>query len=587
MAPQVFLTRPARWLTAIHATRGTISASPNFAYELCADKIDEAELEGLDLSCWRLALNGAEPVSPATIERFTERFARYGLRRDAMTPVYGLAECSVGLTFPPLGRGPLIDTVDRETFARSGRAEPAKPDAQAAVRFVACGLPLRGHQIRIVDDLGTELGDRCEGRIEFCGPSATAGYFHNPDATNSLLHGGWLDSGDLGYLADAELYVTGRVKDVIIRAGRKLHPAELEEALGDLAGVRKECVAVFASPDPAGGPERLVVMAETAVTGAQATAALRSKIVATTVDLLGLAPDDVVLAPLGTILKTASGKIRRAASRQIYEQGKIGARQPPLWWELARFWLRGALTSLGGAGRALATVVFAAYAGLLFVVLGVLAVALLTLLPRLGWRRQVAGWVVWLMALLTGTAVTAHGRDRLPDKPCIVVANHASWLDGLVLAMVLPQSFQFVAAEVLEHKVLSGFVLKRLGTAFVERHDREHGIADTDQLVALAKTGHSLVIFPEGGLARAPGVRPFHMGAFIASTEAGVPVVPIAIRGMRAILRPGHHFPRHGAIDITIGDPIAPMGTGWTAAARLHHAARDAVLRLTGEPDLE
>ena len=201
-----------------------------------------------------MAFNGAEPVSPATIERFAERFAPYGFRRDAITPVYGLAESSVGLAFPPLGRGPLIDRVDRDTFVRSGRADPAGPGAPDALRFVACGQPLPGHEIRIVDATGHELGDRREGRIEFRGPSATAGYFRNADATRSLFHDDWLDTGDLGYVADADLYVTGRVKDVIIRAGRNLHPDELEEAVGNLAGVRKGCVAVFACPDPAGAP---------------------------------------------------------------------------------------------------------------------------------------------------------------------------------------------------------------------------------------------------------------------------------------------------------------------------------------------
>ncbi|MGB5149879.1 MAG: AMP-binding protein, partial [Mycobacterium sp.] len=212
MAPQVFLTRPSRWLAAIHANHGTISAGPNFGYELCLSKISDAELEGLDLSSWRLAFNGAEPVSPMTIERFTERFAPNGFRRDAMAPVYGLAESSVGLAFPPLGRGPLIDRVDRDTFVRSGRPESATPGQRDALRFVACGQPLPGHEIRIVDATGHELGDRREGRIEFRGPSATAGYFHNPDATRALFHGDWLDTGDLGYIADADLYVTGRVK---------------------------------------------------------------------------------------------------------------------------------------------------------------------------------------------------------------------------------------------------------------------------------------------------------------------------------------------------------------------------------------
>jgi 1-acyl-sn-glycerol-3-phosphate acyltransferase len=587
MPPQMFLTRPSRWLRAIHANRGTISAGPNFAYELCLTKIRDDELDGIDLSSWRLAFNGAEPVSPTTIERFAERFAPYGLRRETMTPVYGLAESSVGLAFPPLGRGPLVDSVDRDTFLRSGRANPVKPDGQDALRFVACGQPLPGHEIRIVDATGNEMGDRREGRIEFRGPSATAGYFHNADATRSLFHDDWLDTGDLGYMADADVYVTGRVKDVIIRAGRNLHPAELEEAVGGLAGVRKGCVAVFASPDPGGGAERLVVMAETRATDDDANAVLRSEIVSTTVDLLGVAPDDVVLAPPRTVPKTSSGKIRRAASRDIYEKGTIGARPRALWWELARLRLRGAVPSLRRGRDAAAAVAFAAYAWVLYVVLAVPVIVLLSVLPRKRWRWQTASGAVRLLARLTRTAVTVHGLDRLRDGPSIVVANHPSWLDGLALATVLPHSFGFVAGEALEHQGLIGFVLKRLGCEFVERYDREHGVADTDRVVALVRGGQSLVIFPEGRLDRAPGVRPFHMGAFVVAAQAGVPAVPIGIRGTRAILRPEHHFPRRGSVDIAIGHAIRPTGTDWTAAVGLQRAARDAVLRLSGEPDVE
>ena len=587
MAPQLFLTRPSRWLRAIHTNQGTISAGPNFAYELCLTKINEADLDGIDLSSWRLAFNGAEPVSPATIERFAERFAPYGFRHDSMTPVYGLAESAVGLAFPPLGRGPLIDRIDRDRFVRSGRAEPAELDERDALRFVACGQPLPRHEIRVVDATGTELGDRREGRIEFRGPSATAGYFHNPTATRSLFHEDWLDTGDLGYIADADLYVTGRVKDIIIRAGRNLHPAELEEAVGNIAGVRKGCVAVFASPDPAGGAERLVVMAETRATEDETTAALRSEIVSATVDLLGVAPDDVVLAPPRTVPKTSSGKIRRAASREIYEKGRVGARPQALWWELARIRLRGVGPSLCRARNAAATVAFAAYAWMVFAVLALGVIAVLPLLPRMEWRWKMATGALRFLARLTGTAIRVHGRDRLPAGPAIVVANHPSWLDGLALATVLPCSFRFVAGEVLQSEGLIGFVLKRLGTEFVERHEREHGVADTERVVALVRAGQSLVIFPEGRLARAPGLRPFHMGAFVVAAEAGVPVVPVAIRGTRAILRPEHHFPRRGSVDITIGSPVQPMGTDWAAAVKLQRAVRDAVLRLSGEPDVE
>ena len=152
---------------------------------------------------------------------------------------------------------------------------------------------------------------------------------------------------------------------------------------------------------------------------------------------------------------------------------------------------------------------------------------------------------------------------------------------------VLPYGFRFVAGEVLAQERMSGFVLKRLGTEFVERFDRERGLTDTDRIVDVIDREQSLVIFPEGRLARAPGVRPFHMGAFIAAAQAAAAVVPVAIRGTRAILRPEHHFPRHGAVDIAVGQPIAPTGEGWTAAVQLQRAARNEILRLSGEPDVE
>ena len=140
MSPLSFLARPARWLWAIHRHRGTLSAAPNFAYELCVRVIQDHEIEGLDLRCWRMSFNGAEPVSPATLERFSARFSRYGFRAEAMAPVYGLAECSVGLALPPPGRGPVIDRVQRERFIATGQAEPTTPGDSAALLFPALSL---------------------------------------------------------------------------------------------------------------------------------------------------------------------------------------------------------------------------------------------------------------------------------------------------------------------------------------------------------------------------------------------------------------------------------------------------------------
>jgi acyl-CoA synthetase (AMP-forming)/AMP-acid ligase II len=263
MSPLSFLVRPESWLWAMHRFRATFSASPNFGFELCINKVADADLQGLDLSSLRMVANGAEPVSPQTIRRFIERFARYGFPAGAMAPVYGLAECSVGLAFPPLGRAPVIDRVDRDALSRSGTATPAAPNDAKALEIVACGQAIPGHEIRVIDEAGHEQGDRREGRLEFRGPSTTRGYFRNETKTRELIHNGWLDSGDRAYTAGGDVYITGRVKDIIIRAGRHLYPQEIEEAVATIPGIRKGGVAVFSVSDERSGTERVVVLAET------------------------------------------------------------------------------------------------------------------------------------------------------------------------------------------------------------------------------------------------------------------------------------------------------------------------------------
>jgi len=186
MQPLSFLARPERWLWAIHNYRGTLSASPNFGYEFCCRRLNDDVLQGLDLSSWRLAFNGAEPVSPETIISFGKRFTPYGFRPEAAAPVYGLAESSVGLAFPPLGREPVIDRVKRAPLVESGRAVVAAADDDNALRFVACGRPLPGHQIRIVDESGRELPDRHQGELQFKGPSVTSGYFQSGEESQSV-----------------------------------------------------------------------------------------------------------------------------------------------------------------------------------------------------------------------------------------------------------------------------------------------------------------------------------------------------------------------------------------------------------------
>ena len=343
MSPLSFLRRPESWLWAIHHYRATLSAAPNFAYELCFTNIDPADIEGLDLSSLRMVANGAEPVSAQTLRRFTQTFERYGFKAGAMAPAYGLAENTLGLTLPPLGRPPLIDRVDRDALGRRGIAEPARADDVQALEFVSSGRPLPDHDVRIVDEVGRELADRCEGRLVFRGPSATSGYFQNAAKTRELFRDGWLDTGDQGYMADGEVFVTGRIKDIIIRAGRHIYPQEIEDAVGDIPGMIKHGVAVFGTSDPSSGTERTVVVAETSEDDPARRAGLVSRAREVATDILGAPPEQVVLAPPQTVPKTSSGKIRRSAARDLYVNGEIGRAQRSLRWQFVRLFMAGAL----------------------------------------------------------------------------------------------------------------------------------------------------------------------------------------------------------------------------------------------------
>ncbi|HEY0938490.1 MAG TPA: AMP-binding protein [Steroidobacter sp.] len=587
MSPLAFLARPLRWLEAIHRHRATMSTAPNFAYELCLRHARDADLAGLDLSTWRIAMNGAEAVMPETLLRFQDKFARCGLRRTALTPVYGLAECSVGLTVPPLERGPLIDRIERDPFLQRGSAQPAPPDASNTLAFVSCGRPLPGHEVRIMDDAGCELGERHEGRLEFRGPSATQRYYRNPEATSELIHDGWLNSGDRAYLANGELYVTGRIKDIIIRAGRHIYPDQLEAAIGSIAGIRKGCVAVFGSTDRTSGTERVVVLAETREQKPKEREQIRQAINTAVVRTIGEPPDDVTLVAPHTVLKTSSGKIRRAATRQLYEAGKHKSmQQRATWLQLLNLALSGVAAATSRAVRRVGDILYGAYFWSLFVCLGVLAFVL-TSLPvsvRACWR--ICHHVSRLFLRIAGVRLTIIG-EQPASSPSgeVIVANHSSYLDGVVLAAALPHSCRFVAKRELARTPLVGRFLRRLGTVFVERFDVRAGVADARRLAKLAEDGESCIFFPEGTFVRDPGLLPFHLGAFSAAAAANRPIVPIAIQGTRSLLPDGQWLPRRSPITIHIGSRILPPHgkNAFAATIQLRDAARGYILDHCGE----
>ncbi|HEY3669526.1 MAG TPA: AMP-binding protein [Acidimicrobiia bacterium] len=319
-APQDFLARPACWLEWISEYRGTITAGPNFSYALAARALRRAD--ALDLSSWRLALNGAETVDPNAVEAFCAAAAPFGFDPRAAYPVFGMAEATLAVTFPAVGGGMTVDAVDRHALEHDRRAvAPAADAAPESVRRLAkLGRPLDGFELRIVDPAtGAVRADREVGELELRSPSVTPGYYRNADATAATFDDGWLRTGDLAYLVDGELVVCGRQKDVIIVGGRNVFPEDIERAAGSVEGVRAGNVIAFGS-DRKRGRESIVVVAETKTDDLHE---VHDSVVTRVRDAVGVPPFDVVLVRPGSLPKTSSGKLQRSLCRDRYHENQL------------------------------------------------------------------------------------------------------------------------------------------------------------------------------------------------------------------------------------------------------------------------
>ena len=325
IGPEVFAARPAVWLRALSRYRATVSAAPNFAYDLCVTRIADAEMEGVDLSGWRTALNGAESVAPSVLRAFCDRFARWGFRPEALTPVYGLSEAGLAVTFSALDRPFRSRSFDRDDLSREGLAREARQGRE----IVSVGRPVPGFRVRIVDEAGRDLRAARVGRVWIEGPSLMEGYLGDPEATARALHDGWLDTGDLGFLHEGELYLTGRAKDAIILRGRNYAPEEIERSVEGVPGVRSGCaVAAGWLPEDAPGEVlALFVEASREATAAELEAlpeACREAVLGAT----GLAVDRVVVLAPGALPLTTSGKLRRGEALRLYLAGELVPPQP-------------------------------------------------------------------------------------------------------------------------------------------------------------------------------------------------------------------------------------------------------------------
>jgi 1-acyl-sn-glycerol-3-phosphate acyltransferase len=591
LSPLAFLSRPERWLWTIHAHRATISVSPNFGYELCVRKIRPEGLEGLDLSCWRAALNGAEPVSPGTLERFARRFVPHGFRPEIMMPVYGLAESSVALAAPPLERGPRIEKVDRELLEKEGRARPPKEGATSPLKFVSVGRPLEGHEVRVVDDDGAALPDRVEGVLEFRGPSTMKGYYRRADETREVLRpGGWVSSGDRAFLAEGEIFITGRAKDIIIRAGRNIHPQEVEEIVAEVDGVRRGCVAAFGIVEEEQGTEKMIVVVETRTGDEEEKTRIEGDIQKRLGELFGSPADAVVVAPPGTIPKTSSGKLRRSACRDSYLEGDSLRGQSPGHSLLLQIAFHEAAHRLRRLLSRCGRILYAAYTVILFLftVLPLWLVALVVPSRRLVVKAVRLGARLYI--LLSGCRLRVKGLEHLRDlagTPAVLVSNHASYLDSLPLMASLPLDYVFVVKREARSWPFIGTFIRALGHITVERVDRLGSLASADQVGEVLQKGRSVFFFPEGTFTRATGLRPFKLGAFKVAAESGRPVVPLALVGTRRWLRDRTWFPKRSDLQIVVEEPLYPSTGSLAEVVRLKDDARDAIARHVGEPRLD
>jgi fatty-acyl-CoA synthase len=334
LPPLLFLKRPISWFQAFTRHKGTISYAPNFAYALCLKRIREKDLEGIDLSTWRVAGCGAEPIRPETLESFASTFANVGFSEKAFVPSYGMAESTLAIAFSTVGGGARTLSVDGPRLWAEGVVSLVPSDDEKSVRLVSCGKGFPDHSVKIFaeDDARSDkpLPEGSVGEIRIAGPSVMSGYWEDAERTRDAFAGPFLCTGDLGFLHEGELYICGRSKEVVIVNGRNYYPQDMEWEASKVAGVRKGNVIAFGAKDPTGierDRERVVLTFEMQdVEKADHAHALAQAVRKAVSEGMGLTLDDVVPVGPGVLPKTSSGKLQRAKTRELYESNALARR---------------------------------------------------------------------------------------------------------------------------------------------------------------------------------------------------------------------------------------------------------------------
>ncbi len=319
IATRDFARRSLTWMKLISEYGGTLSYSPSFGYELCTRRLREGSELNVDLKTWRGAGIGGDMVQHHILQKFAEAFAPYGFRKTAFVPSYGMAETTLAMSFSPLGRRYVVDDIDRDALAEDNLAVASTPSMKSRP-FVACGRALQGHAFEIRDSVGAKLPERHVGRVFFRGPSVMGGYFQQPELTAEVLGAdGWLDTGDLGYLLDGEIIITGRAKDLIILNGRNIWPQDLEWSAEELPELRRGDVGAFSIEDDQAG-ETVVILVQCRISDVAQREKLKRDVYALLQRAHGVEAR-VVMVPPKALPQTSSGKLSRSKAKANYLNG--------------------------------------------------------------------------------------------------------------------------------------------------------------------------------------------------------------------------------------------------------------------------
>jgi fatty-acyl-CoA synthase len=329
LATRDFARRSLTWLKLIGDNGNSLSYSPTFGYDLCCRRAENTS-QTFDLKTWRAAGIGGDMIQPQVMERFADIFAPHGFDRKAFVASYGMAEATLAVSFAPLNRGLDIDHIDRKQLADAHIALPINDQADKdAIRgFTYCGPALPGHVIEVRGQDGAVLDDRLVGRIFVKGPSIAKGYFGEPEASARVFKDGWLDTGDLGYLVNGDVVITGRSKDLMIINGRNIWPQDVEWAVEELEGLRRGDAAVFSIEDQ-GQDAKVVILVQCRSRDGDYREQL-AKDAKAAASRAAAIDGEVVLVPPHSLPMTSSGKLSRARAKQNYLDGLYAEVDEPL-----------------------------------------------------------------------------------------------------------------------------------------------------------------------------------------------------------------------------------------------------------------